>query len=48
MVVEPTGCLALAGARYGGIDLKGKRVGVIISGGNMDMEKFSEFLESLV
>ena len=48
IVVEPTGCLALAGVKYGGIDLKGKRVGVIISGGNMDMGKYSEFLKSWV
>ena len=39
--IEPTGCLGLAGAKYGGIDIKGKRVGVLVSGGNVDLERFS-------
>ena len=37
MIVEPTGCLSLAGARNSGINFKGKRVGIIISGGNVDI-----------
>ena len=36
IVVEPTGCLAAAGALSNAIDLSGKRVGIIISGGNVD------------
>jgi len=36
IVVEPTGCLAAAAVFNRLIDLKGKRVGVIISGGNVD------------
>ncbi len=41
MVVEPTGCLAFAGARQMASILSGKRVGVIVSGGNVDMEKLA-------
>lgn len=37
IIVEPTGCLALAGMRNSGFDFKDKRIGVIISGGNVDL-----------
>ncbi|WP_288586972.1 threo-3-hydroxy-L-aspartate ammonia-lyase [uncultured Methylobacterium sp.] len=36
LVVEPTGCLAAAAAFEGAVSVKGKRVGVILSGGNVD------------
>lgn len=42
MITEPTGCLGLAGLLHGGIDVKGKKVGVIISGGNVDMQRYSQ------
>ncbi|GGB50426.1 serine/threonine dehydratase [Tistrella bauzanensis] len=41
LVVEPTGCLAAAGAFSGQVDVAGKRVGVILSGGNIDLERFA-------
>ena len=44
MVVEPTGALSLAGARHAGIDLKGARVGILISGGNVDLASYSQLL----
>ena len=44
MVVEPTGALSLAGARFGGVDLKGARVGVLISGGNVDLGRYAQLL----
>ena len=44
MVVEPTGCLALAGAKHCGLNLKGKRIGIIISGGNIDISTYSKLL----
>ena len=44
MVAEPTGALAFAGARQGGIDLHGKRVGIIISGGNVDLPRYARFI----
>lgn len=37
MVVEPTGALAAAALLQGRIDAKGKKVGVVISGGNVDL-----------
>ncbi|MGB8416490.1 threo-3-hydroxy-L-aspartate ammonia-lyase [Paraburkholderia sp.] len=40
MVVEPTGCLGLAAALKMKNTVKGKRVGVLISGGNIDLERF--------
>ena len=46
MIVEPTGCLSFAGACHAGLDLKGKRVGVIVSGGNVDLQRFAALLES--
>jgi threonine dehydratase len=39
LVVEPTGVLGLAAARAGRVDVKDKRVGVILSGGNVDVRK---------
>ncbi|QDJ48721.1 threo-3-hydroxy-L-aspartate ammonia-lyase [Bordetella hinzii] len=44
LVAEPTGCLGLAAARQAREQLAGKRVGVIISGGNVDMARFCELL----
>ena len=44
MVVEPTGCLSLAAAVQSKESLKGQRVGVIISGGNIDMTRFAQLL----
>ena len=42
LIVEPTGCLGLAAVLNQKDALKGKRVGVIISGGNIDLERFCE------
>ena len=36
IVVEPTGCLGAAAVFAGKIDVAGKRVGVVLSGGNVD------------
>ncbi|KQO19136.1 threo-3-hydroxy-L-aspartate ammonia-lyase [Acidovorax sp. Leaf78] len=44
LVVEPTGCLGFAAARAQAAELKGKKVGVLISGGNVDMERFFALL----
>ncbi|HEY2925767.1 threo-3-hydroxy-L-aspartate ammonia-lyase [Piscinibacter sp.] len=44
IVVEPTGCLAFAGARHGGVPIAGKRVGVLVSGGNIDLARYGELL----
>lgn len=39
IVVEPTGALAAAAALTGKIAVRGKRVGIILSGGNVDLAK---------
>ncbi|MGO4672297.1 threo-3-hydroxy-L-aspartate ammonia-lyase [Bosea sp. 2YAB26] len=44
LVVEPTGCLAAAAAFTGAVPVTGKRVGVIISGGNVDLAAFARFV----
>jgi threonine dehydratase len=41
IVVEPTGCLAFAAVRRLGPELAGQRVGVIVSGGNVDLDRFA-------
>jgi threonine dehydratase len=46
LVVEPTGCLGLAGLRRAHAGLRGARVGVIISGGNVDLERFATLTTS--
>jgi len=44
IVVEPTGCLGFAAARAQAVAFAGGRIGVIVSGGNVDAERFAEFL----
>ncbi len=46
IVVEPTGCLGFAAARAAAPDFQGKRIGVIISGGNVDLERYASLLGS--
>jgi threonine dehydratase len=45
MIVEPTGCLGFAAARRMKAELKGQRVGVILSGGNVDLARFGDLLD---
>lgn len=45
MIVEPTGALGLAAALQIKDQLKGKRVGIIISGGNVDISWFCELMK---
>lgn len=42
IVVEPTGCLAAAAVLQEKIDVRGKRVGILLSGGNVDMARFAK------
>ena len=44
LVVEPTGCLGFAAARCMGEALRGKRVGILVSGGNIDLARLAQFL----
>lgn len=43
LVVEPTGALATAGVLSGAIDVRDKRVGIILSGGNVDLKAIAAF-----
>jgi threonine dehydratase len=45
-VVEPTGCLAAAALLEGVLDLRGRRVGIILSGGNVDLLQYAGYLRS--
>ncbi len=44
IVVEPTGCLAAAAALNGLVPVEGKRVGIILSGGNVDSRVLARLL----
>jgi threo-3-hydroxy-L-aspartate ammonia-lyase len=44
IVVEPTGCLAFAAVRRLAAELAGQRVGVLVSGGNVDLNRFAALL----
>ena len=46
MMVEPTGCLGFAAARAMKAELRGQRVGVIVSGGNVDLARFCALLSA--
>jgi threo-3-hydroxy-L-aspartate ammonia-lyase len=45
LVVEPTGALALAALLQKKADLRGRRVGAVISGGNVDAAAFADALK---
>jgi threonine dehydratase len=40
LLAEPTGCLGFAAARRMKDALRGQRVGILVSGGNVDLERF--------
>ena len=46
IMVEPTGCLGAAALFSRQIDLQGKKVGVVISGGNLDLLRFAALLQA--
>jgi threonine dehydratase len=46
IVVEPTGCLAAAAVLENVLDLRGRRVGIIVSGGNVDIARYAQLLAS--
>jgi threonine dehydratase len=47
LVVEPTGALAAAALLSGAIDARGLRVGVVLSGGNVDLSEVSAWRTQL-
>ena len=48
MVVEPTGCLAAAALLHGVVPAQGLRVGVILSGGNVDLARYAALLSGVL
>jgi threo-3-hydroxy-L-aspartate ammonia-lyase len=46
IMVEPTGCLGFAGVRKMAEKFRGQRIGVIISGGNVDLDRFCTLVGS--
>jgi threonine dehydratase len=44
MIVEPTGCLGAAAAMHGAVAVEGKKVGILISGGNVDLSRFAKLV----
>jgi threo-3-hydroxy-L-aspartate ammonia-lyase len=46
MVVEPTGALGAAAAVSGGERWRGARLGVILSGGNIDIKSIASLLSA--
>jgi len=44
IVVEPTGCLGFAAARRMKDELRGKKIGILVSGGNIDLARLAGFL----
>lgn len=45
LLVEPTGCLGFAAIRSAAPWLQGQRVGVILSGGNVDLDRFCALMQ---
>jgi threo-3-hydroxy-L-aspartate ammonia-lyase len=45
LIVEPTGTLGAAAVLEGRVDVKGKRVGVILSGGNVDLAQAAAWIQ---
>jgi threonine dehydratase len=44
IIVEPTGCLAAAAALHGVVQVEGKKVGILVSGGNVDLARFAKLV----
>lgn len=44
LVLEPSGAAALAAVMEGAIDVAGRRVGVVLSGGNVDVTRFARLM----
>ena len=44
LVVEPTGALAAAAVLHGTVPIQGKRVGVVLSGGNVELARLAQWL----
>jgi threo-3-hydroxy-L-aspartate ammonia-lyase len=47
LLVEPTGCLGFAAAKQMAAQFQGKRIGVLISGGNVDLDRFCSLTQAV-
>src|SRR5215211_5355810 len=46
LVVEPSGAAGVAALLAGKLDVAGRRVGVVLSGGNVSAQRFAELVEN--
>ena len=46
VLIEPSGSAAAAAVRHRKADLKGRKVGVVLSGGNVDLAKLADYIAS--
>ena len=46
IMVEPTGCLDAAAVFGRKLDVGGKRVGIVLSGGNVDLKRFASLIQA--
>jgi threonine dehydratase len=46
VLIEPSGAAAAAAVRHRKADFRGRKVGVVLSGGNVDLEKLSGYIAS--
>jgi threonine dehydratase len=46
VLIEPSGAAAAAAVRHRKADFRGRKVGVVLSGGNVDLEKLAEYIAS--
>jgi threonine dehydratase len=47
LVVEPGGAVALAAVLAGRLDLRGRRVGIVLSGGNVDAAAYAHYINAI-
>jgi threonine dehydratase len=45
LVVEPTGCLAAAAVLNGLVPAPGRKIGIVLSGGNVDCARLQSLLD---
>jgi threo-3-hydroxy-L-aspartate ammonia-lyase len=46
IMVEPTGCLGAAAALSGKLEVAGMRVGIVLTGGNIDLSRFAALVQA--
>jgi threo-3-hydroxy-L-aspartate ammonia-lyase len=46
IMVEPTGCLGAAAALSGKLEIAGMRVGIVLTGGNIDLSRFAALVQA--